>query len=73
MCITSTDFSAYDNKHGPYTCSLQGAGEDHTCTFTVNDIMTDFDTVAVTLHYVENGTEKSDLLDNRFHPAKNSE
>ncbi|XP_048047580.1 interleukin-21 receptor-like [Megalobrama amblycephala] len=61
----------YGIKHGPYRCPLQRAREDHTCTFTVNGTMTDFDIVAVILHYLENGNKNSSLLNDRWVPAEN--
>ncbi|XP_051743440.1 uncharacterized protein LOC127509048 isoform X5 [Ctenopharyngodon idella] len=64
-----TDYD--DLKHGPYRCPLQRAREDHTCTFTVNGIITDLDKVAVKLHYLENGTKNSFLLNDGWKPAEN--
>ncbi|KAK9978059.1 hypothetical protein ABG768_019832 [Culter alburnus] len=54
-----------------HICPLQRAREDHTCTFTVNGRMADFDRVAVILHYLENGNKNSSLLNDRWVPSEN--
>ncbi|XP_067238599.1 interleukin 21 receptor, tandem duplicate 2 isoform X2 [Chanodichthys erythropterus] len=54
-----------------HICPLQRASEDHTCTFTVNGTMADFDKVAVILHYLENGNKNSSQLNDCWVPAEN--
>ncbi|CAM4347580.1 unnamed protein product [Leuciscus chuanchicus] len=62
------EFQGSDNVS--YRCSLQRAREDHTCSFTVEKTRT-YLIYAVTLHYLENGSNYSSLLDGDFCPAKN--
>uniref|UniRef100_A0A8C2CD77 Interleukin 21 receptor, tandem duplicate 2 n=1 Tax=Cyprinus carpio TaxID=7962 RepID=A0A8C2CD77_CYPCA len=54
-----------------YSCQLQRVHEDHICNFTVDVGFKSFDKYTMTLHYLENGTGNSSLLDASFKPAKN--
>ncbi|XP_042575988.1 interleukin-21 receptor-like isoform X2 [Cyprinus carpio] len=54
-----------------YSCQLQRVHEDHICNFTVDVGFRSFDKYTMTLHYLENGTGNSSLLDASFKPAKN--
>ncbi|XP_067285097.1 interleukin 21 receptor, tandem duplicate 2 [Pseudorasbora parva] len=70
----NVEFEDPDMENGPYRCSFQRTGEDRTCSFTAkrpNDVMTSVDICTVTLHYLENGNNKSSVLVDGFYPAKN--
>ncbi|XP_056097727.1 interleukin 21 receptor, tandem duplicate 2 [Rhinichthys klamathensis goyatoka] len=76
LTVTPTRNTSYwlefkRSKDLPYICPLQRAREDHTCSFTVVKTMANFHAYNVTLHYLENGSNYSSLLDDDFRPAKN--
>ncbi|KAF4115826.1 hypothetical protein G5714_003315 [Onychostoma macrolepis] len=59
------------NSNQNYSCQLQRVHEDHICNFTVESGFMSVHGYSMTLHYLENGTMNSSLLDASFEPVKN--